>query len=174
MRNFEEAPFYQYLGEQAEIHVVVSNRGVGHDFPGGTIDINQAWIEFLVMDAEGELVFSSGTIDETNTVDNNAYFYRSLPVDRNGDLVWKHDLFNMVGESFRRVIKAGESDIVSYSFVVPSWAKSPLTVASTLKYRKLNDRYARWALKDQYVKIPVVDLTWDSLSIPVRIRKEVE
>ncbi len=174
LRNFEEAPYYFYLGEKAVIHTVISNAGVGHDFPGGSIDINQAWVEFLVMDAEGRQVYNSGLIDNSNFVDPDAHFYRSLPVDKNGDLVWKHDLFNMVGESFRRVIKAGESDIVSYSFVIPSWIKSPLTVTGTLKYRKLNERYARWALKEQYIEIPVVDLAWDSLDIPIKIRKEVE
>ena len=126
------------------------------------------------MDAEGRLIYNSGLIDNNNFVDPGAHFYRSLVVDKNGDLVWKHDLFNMAGESFRRVIKAGESDIVSYSFVIPSWIKSPLTVTATLKYRKLNERYARWALKEQYIEIPVVDLAWDSLDIPIKIRKEVE
>lgn len=174
IRNFEEAPYYFYVGEKAEIHTIVSNRGVGHDFPGGTIDINEAWLEFLVMDAQGKLVHASGLVDASNAVDPEAYFYRSLPVDRKGQLVWKHDLFNMVGESFRRVIKAGESDIVYNSFVVPAWAKSPLTVTATLKYRKLNDRYARWALKDQYLEIPIIDMAWDSLHIPIKIRKEVE
>jgi len=175
LRNFEEAPYYFYLGEVAEIYTVISNRGVGHDFPGGSIDINQAWVEFLVMDAEGSLVYDSGLVDEkTNIVDPDAYFYRSLPVDRHGKLVWKHDLFNMVGESFKRVIKAGESDIVLNSFEIPAWAKSPLTVTATLKYRKLNERYAKWALKDKYIKIPIIDMAWDSLDIPIKIRKEVE
>lgn len=174
LRNFEEAPHYYYLGEMAKISVVVSNIGVGHDFPGGTIDINQAWVEFQVLDVEGRLVFSSGEIGADNYVDQDAHFYRSLPVDRHGQLVWKHDLFNMVGESFRRVIKAGESDIVNYSFTVPAWAKSPLMVVATLKYRKLNERYARWALKDKYIKIPVVNLAWDSLSVPIKIRKNVK
>jgi hypothetical protein len=174
MRRTEGAPYYYYLGEKANMNIVVSNRGVGHDFPGGTIDINEAWIEFLVMDAEGHLVFSSGEIGPDNNVDPQAYFYHSLPIDKGGNLVWKHDLFNMVGESFRRVIKAGESDIVNYQFMIPSWTKPPLTVTATLKYRKLNNRYAKWALKKQYIEIPVVDLAWSSLNIPVKIRKEVE
>jgi hypothetical protein len=174
LRNFEEAPYYYYLGETASIDTVITNRGVGHDFPGGTIDINEAWVEFLVMDAQGERVYASGLLDAHLEVDPGAHFYRSLPVDRQGNLVWKHDLFNMVGESFRRVIKAGQSDIVRHTFQVPAWAKSPLTVTATLKYRKLNQRYAKWALKEKYVDIPVVDLAWDSLDIPVRIRKEVE
>ncbi len=174
LRNFEETPYYFYLGERADISTVISNRGVGHDFPGGSIDINQAWVEFLAMDAEGEVFYHSGLIDENNVVDPSAYFYRSLPVDRHGNLVWRHDLFNMVGESFRRVIKAGESDIVQNSFFIPAWAKSPVTVTATLKYRKLNERYARWALKDRYIEIPAINIAWDSLDIPVKIRKEVE
>jgi hypothetical protein len=174
LRNFEESPYFYYLGETANIQLVVSNHGVGHDFPGGSIDINEAWIEFLVLDVEGRLVFSSGDLAPDNSVDENAYFYRSQPVDRRGELVWQHDLFNMVGESFKRVIKAGEADIVNYRFRIPSWAKSPLTVTSTLKYRKLNERYARWALKDRYIEIPVVDMAWDSLIVPIKVRKEVE
>lgn len=174
LRNYDEAPYYYYLGESAELNVVVSNNGVGHNFPGGTIDINEAWIEFSVVDAEGRQVFSQGHLDENNFVDPNAYFYISRPIDRNGQEVWKHDLFNRVGEAFKRVVKAGESDIVHLNFAVPSWAKSPLTVTSTLKYRKFNERYARWALKEKYRTLPIVDMAWDSLIIPLKTRKEVE
>lgn len=174
LRDFEEAPYYYYLGETAQINVIVSNNGVGHNFPGGTTDINEAWIEFLVTDAEGRTVYHSGALDEQLVVDPSAYFYKSIPIDRHGNHVWKHDLFNMVGHSFKRVIKAGESDIVRYKFIVPSWVKPPLTVASTLLYRKLNQQYALWALKDLYIEVPVVDVAWDTLTIPVRIRKEVE
>lgn len=174
IRQYEEAPHYYYLGEKAEIQVIISNTGVGHDFPGGSIDINQAWVEFLVMDAAGDTVFSSGLVSDDNYVDPGAYFYRSLPVDRKGQLVWQHDLFNMIGESFKRVIKAGESDIISYSFPIPAWTKSPITISASLKYRKLNERYAKWALKDKYITIPIVNMGWDSLNIPIKIRKEVE
>jgi hypothetical protein len=173
LRGFGEAPYYYYLGETAEIDVVVSNIGVGHDFPGGTIDINQAWLDFVVMDAEDRLVYQSGFIDDNNFVEPSANLYHSIAVDRTGKHVWKHDLFNMVGESFRRVIKAGASDIVKFSFEVPSWAKSPLTITSTLKYRKLNQKYALWALKEKYRDLPIIDVAWDSLSIPIKIRKEV-
>jgi hypothetical protein len=174
LRDASEAPYYYYLGEETNINVIVTNQGVGHNFPGGTIDINQAWLEFVVVDAQGRNIFNSGLIDSNNFVDKNAHFYRSLPVDKKGQLVWKHDLFNRIGESFKRVIKAGESDLVSYSFALPSWIKSPITLTATLKYRKLNERYARWALKDKYIEIPVVNIAWDSLSIPIKIRQEVE
>jgi hypothetical protein len=107
-------------------------------------------------------------------VDSEAYFYGSTPVDRNGNHVWKHDLFNMVGTSFKRVIPAGESDIVSYRFDIPVWVEPPLTLSARLRYRKLNNRYARWALKEQYFELPIVDMAWDSLQIPIELVPKVQ
>jgi hypothetical protein len=173
LRNMQETPFFYYLGETATIQIVVTNVGVGHNFPAGTIDINQAWIDFNVKDAHGVDIYSSGFIDENDYVDPTAYFYGSTPVDRNGEHVWKHDLFNMVGESFKRVIPSGDSDIVEYSFLIPAWAETPLTVHASLKYRKLNTKYARWALKEQYFSLPVIEMAWDSLQVPLKIKPRV-
>ena len=107
-------------------------------------------------------------------MDEDAHFYRSLPIDRAGKLVWKHDLFNRVGEAYKDVVPAGQSDILSYQFRVPEWSKGPLTLSATLRYRKLNERYARWALKEQYQPIPIIDVARASLAVPVKIRAEVE
>ena len=87
--------------------------------------------------------------------------------------MWKHDLFNRIGETEKRVIPAGKSDLVTFSFPIPDWVKGPLTVTATLNYRKLNDRYARWALGDAYAPLPVVDMARDTLVIPVYIRDPV-
>lgn len=173
LRDVKEAPFFYYLGETAEIQLIVTNQGVGHSFPGGTTDINQAWVELTVHDAQGQQVFASGLIQPDGFVDPNAYFYKSIPVDRSGNEVWRHDLFNMVGESFRRVIKSGESDIVTYSFPIKPWVKGPLTVAASVKYRKLNQRYAKWALAEHYIDIPAIDMAWDSLEVPILIQPAV-
>lgn len=174
LRDFGDVPYFYYIGEKARLSVVVSNVGVGHDFPGGTIDIGEAWLEIVVADAEGQLVFESGALQPDGAVDPAAHFYRSIPVDRAGRHVWKHDLFNMVGDSFRRVVRSGQADLVQYSFEVPAWAKSPLAASATLNYRKLNPRYARWALGDRYRPVPIVDMARASLVIPVRVRKGVE
>lgn len=172
LRSHSQTPFYTYLNESVEITVSVSNNGVGHDFPGGTTDINQAWIEFNVQDAMGERVFKSGSINKNDVLDDSAHIYQSIPIDRNGQHVWKHDLFNMIGETYRNTIPSGKSDIVKYKFQVPSWAKNPLTASATLKYRKLNTRYAKWALGDKYRPLPIVDMANSSLTIEVRTKPE--
>lgn len=171
LRRVEETPYYLYLGELSSIKVLVSNIGVGHDFPGGTIDINEAWVSLAVRDASGKPVYQSGSIDQNKHVEQNAYFYRSIPVDRSGQHVWKHDLFNMVGESYRNVLAAGETDVIDYDFTVPNWAKGPLTVTAALRYRKLNRQYTEWVFQNSAVPdLPIVDMAITTESIPLRVR----
>jgi hypothetical protein len=169
-----EAPHYAYLGESLKFNVIATNAQVGHSFPGGTIDINEAWLHVKVVDGQNRTVFESGGLAESGEVDGGAYFYKSIPIDRQGNAVWRHDLFNMVGDSFKRVIPAGKSDIVPFEAKVPGWAKSPLTVSAVLRYRKFNPQYAHWALEDASLSLPIVDMAAESLAVAVRIKPEVE
>src|SRR6185295_16774611 len=81
-------------GETVEIDVVVRNLGVGHTFPAGTLDSNEAWIEFTAFHSmnfdentgssarEKATLFVSGAVDPTTkVVDRDAHFYRALFVD---------------------------------------------------------------------------------------------
>ena len=170
--NVTEPPGYYYLGDAVTINTVVSNVGVGHEFPGGTTDINEVWVHFVVRDGQDRIIFESGATDTAGNVDAGAYFYRSLPVDKEGKLVWRHDLFRMVGDSYKNAIKPGSADVVTYDFTVPSWAKNPLSVSAVVKYRKLNNHYARWALKDETLLLPAVDVAQDAISVPLRERVE--
>jgi hypothetical protein len=167
-------PDYVYLNEALHFNIVVANTQVGHNFPGGTTDINEVWLYIRIADAEGKTVFESGALDDKFEVDKNAYFYKSIPIDREGNPVWRHDLFNMTGDGFKRVIAAGKSDIVPYQVDIPDWVKSPLTISAALKYRKFNNQYARWALEDENIQLPIVDLSTDLASIPTRLKPEIE
>jgi hypothetical protein len=173
LRQPQETPDYHYLGETVELSVIVGNSGVGHDFPGGTIDINEAWVDLEVSDAEGRLIYRSGEIGAADELDPQAHRYLSIPVNREGKAVWRHDLFNMTGETYRNVIKSGGSDVVDYAFEIPYWAKGPIVVNARLRYRKLNARYARWALKENYRKLPIVDMAHDNIVIELRQEPEV-
>jgi len=168
LRLHKETPEYFYLGETIELDVIVSNTGVGHDFPGGTIDINEAWVYILVRDTEGRTIYQSGSVDKKDQLDTRAHRYLSIPINRQGKAVWRHDLFNMTGETYRNVIKAGGSDVISYQFTLPYWTKGPLVVDALLKFRKLNTRYAKWALNTLYQPLPIVVMAKDNRIIEVR------
>jgi hypothetical protein len=168
-----ESTSYFYLGEEATIAIVVANVAVGHDFPGGTSDINEAWIRFVATDAQGQIIYESGALQPSGEVDPNAYFYRALAVDKSGALVWRHDLFRMVGDAFKKVIEPGASDVVTYKVKIPAWAKSPMNIYAVVRYRKLNHQYATWALKDEKIQLPIVDVASDTLKVSLREKAEV-
>jgi ferredoxin len=169
-----DAPYYFYMGEDVTLNVIVLNTLVGHDFPGGTIDINEAWIAFKVVDAQNKVIYESGYLLDDLSVDPKAQIYRSVPVDRKGNHVWRHDLFNMVGQSYRKTIPPGQSDIVPYTFKIPYWVKGPLTVSAVVRYRKFNQKYAEWALEHKGIELPIVDVARDALIIPIRYKPEIE
>jgi hypothetical protein len=168
LRIDDNTPYFLYLGENMDLRVIVTNRMIGHDFPGGTTDINQAWLYVRVTDANKKLVYENGALDAENRVDNTAYKYHSIPVDRQGKAVWKHDLFNMVGEAYSNTIESGKSDIADFVFTVPYDAKGPLTVTAIVKYRKFNQRYAEWALGRKGIELPIVEMARDTLVIPLK------
>lgn len=167
LRQHSETPSYFYLGETVNLTISVSNVGVGHDFPGGTTDINQAWVYLSVRDSLNNSIFTSGEIGDDEFLDPQSYIYQSIPIDRNGNHVWRHDLFNMTGETYKNVVKAGKTDIVNYRFDLPSWVKGPIIIEARLKYRKLNTKYAKWALGDLYRPLPVVDMAQDTLVLDI-------
>lgn len=149
--------------DQVRLLVSVSSNRIGHFFPEGTVDINEPWLELSVVDADGKQVYASGGINESNEVDKEARFYFSSLVDREGNRVWKHDLFNAVGESYGNMIRPGTSDIQSYQFSLPDWAQPPLKATARLRYRKFNHEYSSWALGDPSIKLPIVDMAQGEL-----------
>tara|TARA_Y100001949_G_scaffold156603_1_gene145597 strand:- start:411 stop:1133 length:723 start_codon:yes stop_codon:yes gene_type:complete len=159
-----------YAGKTIDISVLVSNNLVGHNFPGGTTDINEVWIEFVAIDGSGKEFFSSGKIIN-GYVDEDSHFLASKPIDKFGDIVWKHDLFRQVGNVYNRVVKSGKSESFSYNVEIPFWARSPITFSARLNYRKLNKKYASWALNDSSISLPVTEMASHAISVPLRIDK---
>jgi len=169
----EIAPWV-YMGDSFELQIGVTNFGVGHHFPDGPIDIHEVWIEVKIVDSEGNLIFSSGAIDKNGEVDEKAHFYRALEVDKYGKIVNKHNLWDMIGHVYVKTIPPGETDIATYEVEVPYWVKGNLTVMSKLRYRKFNQYYTNWALGRTDVRLPIVDMARDSITIPVKNKRKQE
>lgn len=107
-------------GEPIEIQVAVTNNKVGHDFPTGPLDIIQAWLELVVTDDEGNVVFDSGTRDEEHFIEPGSFIFKAEAVDQYGNLIDRHNLWEMVGVRYRRTLFPGFSDVAEYSFNCPA------------------------------------------------------
>lgn len=163
-----EAPMHFYGGQEATLNVAIANIGVGHNFPGGTTDIQEAWLHLEAIDAEGKTIYETGRSD---SAEGAIAVYKTIAVNREGKPVWKHDLFNMVGDTYKNYIAAGETDIVTATFHVPKTAKSPITFHASLRYRKFNQQYANWVFDDKPPEIPAIEMARDTISIPLLLEK---
>ena len=107
-------------GEEVKLQVVVTNNKVGHDFPTGPLDIIQAWLQVTVRDRAGNVVYTSGHRDEDNFIEAGSFIFKAEPVDRYGNLIDRHNLWEMVGVRYRRAIFPGFSDRAEFSFACPA------------------------------------------------------
>ncbi|MDH3456198.1 MAG: multiheme c-type cytochrome [Gemmatimonadota bacterium] len=107
-------------GENVTVQAVVTNNKVGHDFPTGPLDIIQAWVEITVKDQAGNIVFESGTRDERHFIQPGSFIFKAEPVDQFGNLIDRHNLWEMVGVRYRRSMFPGASDRAEFGFSCPA------------------------------------------------------
>ena len=115
-----EMPEVVSSGDEVPIKVVVTSRKVGHDFPTGPLDIIQTWFEVTVKDDSGNVVFESGHVQEDNFIEPGAFMFKAEPVDQYGNLIDRHNLWEMVGVRYRRALFPGFSDAANYDFACPT------------------------------------------------------
>ena len=107
-------------GQPVTIQAVLTNNKAGHDFPTGPLDIIQAWVEVTVTDQTGNVVFRTGQRDSANFIAPGSFMLKAEPVDQYGNLIDRHNLWEMVGVRYRRSLFPGFSDRESFSFLCPA------------------------------------------------------
>jgi hypothetical protein len=106
-------------GRPVVLRTVLTNNKAGHDFPTGPLDIIQAWVEIEVTDQSGRVVFASGQRDSSHFIAPGSFMFKAEPVDQYGNLIDRHNLWEMVGVRYRRALYPGSSDQEQFSFVCP-------------------------------------------------------
>ncbi|MFQ5889199.1 MAG: multiheme c-type cytochrome [Gemmatimonadota bacterium] len=107
-------------GQKVEIQVAITNNKVGHDFPTGPLDIIQAWVQLVVTDQQGQVIFESGSRDERQFIEPGSFIFKAEPVDQYGNLIDRHNLWEMVGVRYRRALFPGFSDRAEFAFTCPA------------------------------------------------------
>ena len=116
------APPSAAAGDAVMVRAVITSNKVGHDFPTGPLDIIQSWVELTVEDPAGETIFASGVRDDRHFIEPGSFMFKAEPVDQYGNLIDRHNLWEMVGVRYRRSLFPGFSDTAEYSFRCPGGA----------------------------------------------------
>ena len=117
------APAEAVPGGEVPIRAVVTSNKVGHDFPTGPLDIIQAWVEIVATDPAGRVVFATGRRDDHRFIEPGTFMFKAEPVDQYGNLIDRHNLWEMVGVRYRRSLFPGFSDAAEFAFRCPGGAE---------------------------------------------------
>jgi len=106
-------------GEEIQLDLIVRNHNVGHTFPGGTLDLNEGWIEVTLVKPDGTMVAKNGDLEKDGSLDPEAHGYCALLIDESGKPITKHNVAHVRTIVWRHVISFGESDLIRYRVKVP-------------------------------------------------------
>ena len=188
-----ETPASVRPGQKLPIRIVLVSNKVGHDYPTGPIDMIQSWVELHVENGQGRTVFTSGERDARNFLAPGTFLFKAEPVDQYGNLIDRHNLWEMVGVRYRRSLFPGYSDTVEYNIVcpsggprasqkeaegvrefsVPASGSGPLRIVATLHYRKIDQFLLNYVMGETAgLTSPAVDIATATALVPVRSGNE--
>ena len=142
------APLSVSPGQAIELQVVLTNNKAGHDFPTGPLDMIESWLELTVTDNHGNIVYQVGGLDETGRVMESPIVYKADSFDRKAELIDRHNLWDLVGASYKRTLYPGATDSETMTFQCPSMGR-----------RRLTDEPGKGERTEQYfVEMPMTEI----------------
>ena len=134
-------------GDSVRVEVVVRTRKVGHFFPGGTIDAQEAWVELEAVDDKGRVILHSGAVADEGRgpVDPGAHLYRNLLLDEHGNPINKRNAWMARSVAYVRLIPPGAADTVHYRLRIPEDCGDTIRLRAKVNYRKFSWWNTQWA-----------------------------
>jgi Flp pilus assembly protein TadD len=134
-------------GKEIRLDVVVRTLGLGHFFPSGTVDAQEAWLEFKAVSDNGDVLLWSGSRDEAGRVDKEAHFYRNFMVDAHGNPIDKRNAFASRAVVYVNLIPPGAADVAHFTLRVPEGLTGSVSVSAKLHYRKFTWEYTHFSFR---------------------------
>lgn len=124
-------------GDRVIATIAIKNVGVGHRFPGGTLDAQDTWVEVRAYDARGALLASAGATHEKSepTFTPGTHVLRAVLLDDAGKPVLARETEKFRATLIDHTIAPRDAAIVEYALDVPSGVASPIRFVAKLRHR---------------------------------------
>lgn len=129
-------------GDELSFQVVLTNNKTGHDFPTGPLDMIESWIEVIVEDDTGRVLHHSGRLNAEGKVTDPEIWYKADGFDRRRELIDRHNLWDLVGASYKRSLYPGVTDSASVQLQCPSMARKRVTSTHSDAHGQRSQQYA--------------------------------
>ncbi len=156
-----------HAGDHVEVALEVRSVRVGHQFPTGTVDSNEAWLSAIVTDAMAHPIAALGQLDENNLIPDGAIRFGTRFVDAAGNFTDRRNTTtDAVSIADNTVIPIRGSRTVFVNFTIPVDASPPFAVQFTLNWRKYSPAFIAWVFDGRETPpLPVTTLASLRLSL---------
>jgi hypothetical protein len=177
-------------GETVPVQVTLTNNKTGHDFPTGPLDMIESWVELIVTDGEDRVIYHAGRLDPGGRADDPPVIFKAEGFDRRGDLIDRHNLWDLVGAKYKRSLFPGFTDAVHLDLACPilgatietgsagsrvagfevpageAGMENTLHIEAILWYRKANPEFLdRVYGRESGIRSPVTDISRAEASV---------
>ena len=151
-------PYTLRAGDPVTVSVVIQNKGIAHSHVPEQRDMYESWVQFTVKTDKGATVLDSGFLKADGNLDERAHSFTNRLINKDGTLNDLHQVWANRVVAYNNTIQSGRSQIVRYAFKVPDGMSSgALTVTAAVQYRRFNQHFVNFGLKEGYVQ-PVVTM----------------
>ncbi len=160
-------------GEVLTADVVIQNKGAAHSHVPEQRDMYESWVDFQVKDQTGKVLHESGFLQADGSRDPQAHSFTNRLINVHGTLNDLHQVWDNRVVAYNNTIQSGRSQIVRYSFKMPSAVAGPVTLTATVKYRRFNQHFVDFGMNQKHYVQPIVDMATVSRVINIGENKPV-
>lgn len=148
-----EVKFEKEKGNLGELEVKVINETAGHNLPTSLTEVREMWLEIIVKDKKGNIVYESGRLDKDGNIPDGTEVFNAYAVDESG----KHTVkpWEIARFEYNNTIPPKGYKKVKYKFLIPSGVKE-LDIQVNLNYRSYPQKVANLLLGKDAPKIPTI------------------
>jgi hypothetical protein len=148
--------------------IVITNTGAGHHLPTGANDLRQMWLELTLRDNNGQVVWSSGTLDKYGTLDPAAVQFHKVLGDANGHPIDLHRIWIATQVLTDTSLLPLEARTIQYQIALPSTTSTTstaYTLTVRLLYRDVSQAFAEFALDGTVPDLPTREMARAEVSL---------
>jgi hypothetical protein len=138
--------------------VTITNSGAGHDLPTGANDLRQVWLEAVLRDEHGQVVWRSGSLDQYGTLDSSAVQFHKVLGDASGRPIELHRIWAATRVLSDTSLKPWEARRIPFRIVLTQPAQTPCALTVRLLYRDVSQSFAEFALNRAVSDLPILEM----------------
>lgn len=149
--------------ERIFLEVTILNEGAGHSIPTGSNALRNIWLEVTATDVDGQVLFSSGGLDDAGSIDPKATIYGTVYNDASGDVTFKE--WEAVSIASDNRIEANSSVTEDFTIKIPKGYSGPVFISTKLQYRTAPQDFIDEIFGEDAENVPVVEMAKEDITV---------